>query len=63
LDIVGDLALVGYPVKAHIIAHRPGHRSNVEFAKKIKQYIKKNRQVKSAPYYNPATPLYMIFLI
>ena len=34
LDIVGDLALIGYPVKAHIIANRPGHSSNVEFAKK-----------------------------
>ncbi|HKB43779.1 MAG TPA: bifunctional UDP-3-O-[3-hydroxymyristoyl] N-acetylglucosamine deacetylase/3-hydroxyacyl-ACP dehydratase, partial [Chitinophagaceae bacterium] len=56
LDIVGDLALVGYPVKAHIIAHRPGHRSNVEFAKKIKQYIKKNKQLKSIPYYNPTKP-------
>src|SRR5690606_4000992 len=40
LDIVGDLALVGYPVKAHIIASRPGHSSNVEFARKLKQYIR-----------------------
>jgi UDP-3-O-[3-hydroxymyristoyl] N-acetylglucosamine deacetylase/3-hydroxyacyl-[acyl-carrier-protein] dehydratase len=55
LDVVGDLALVGYPVKAHIIARRPGHRSNVEFAKKIKQYLKKNK-VKSIPYYNPNKP-------
>jgi UDP-3-O-[3-hydroxymyristoyl] N-acetylglucosamine deacetylase/3-hydroxyacyl-[acyl-carrier-protein] dehydratase len=38
---VGDLALIGYPIKAHIIANRPGHSSNVDFAKKIKQYIKK----------------------
>ena len=50
LDIVGDLALIGYPVKAHIIANRPGHSSNVEFAKKIKQYIKKHRN-------NPRCPL------
>ena len=41
LDVVGDLALIGYPIKARIIANRPGHSSNVEFAKKIKQYIKK----------------------
>ena len=41
LDVVGDLALIGYPLKAHIIANRPGHSSNVEFAKKLKQYIKK----------------------
>ena len=38
LDVVGDLALFGYPIKANIIANRPGHSSNVEFAKKIKQY-------------------------
>ena len=46
LDVVGDLALVGYPIKAHIIANRPGHSSNVEFARKIKQYIKKNKHTK-----------------
>lgn len=56
LDIVGDLALVGYPVKARIIANRPGHRSNVEFAKKIKQYIKKNKQAKKVPVYDPCLP-------
>jgi UDP-3-O-[3-hydroxymyristoyl] N-acetylglucosamine deacetylase/3-hydroxyacyl-[acyl-carrier-protein] dehydratase len=56
LDIVGDLALTGFPVKAHIIANRPGHRSNVEFAKKIKQYIKKNKQYRGVPVYDPAKP-------
>src|SRR6478735_5677835 len=56
LDVVGDLTLIGYPVKARIIANRPGHSSNVEFAKKIKQYIKKSRQSKGVPAYNPAVP-------
>ena len=61
LDIVGDLALVGYPIKAHIIANRPGHSSNVEFAKKLKQHIKKNRQSKDIPVYDPnQTPVYNI---
>lgn len=54
LDVVGDLALIGYPIKAHIIANRPGHFSNVEFAKKIKNYIKKNKHVKDVPVYDPA---------
>ena len=59
LDVVGDLALMGYPIKARIIANRPGHSSNVEFAKKIKQYIKKNKHVKDVPVYNPAeTPVF-----
>lgn len=56
LDVVGDLALVGYPIKARIIANRPGHSSNVEFAKKIKQYVKKAKQAKGIPVYNPAIP-------
>ncbi len=37
LDMIGDLALVGAPIKAQILAARPGHKSNVEFAKKIRQ--------------------------
>jgi UDP-3-O-[3-hydroxymyristoyl] N-acetylglucosamine deacetylase / 3-hydroxyacyl-[acyl-carrier-protein] dehydratase len=53
LDVVGDLALIGYPIKAHIIANRPGHFSNIEFAKKVKQYIKKNKHVKNVPVYDP----------
>ena len=56
LDVVGDLALIGYPIKGRIIANRPGHSTNVAFAKKIKQYIKKNRHVKDVPVYNPAEP-------
>jgi UDP-3-O-[3-hydroxymyristoyl] N-acetylglucosamine deacetylase/3-hydroxyacyl-[acyl-carrier-protein] dehydratase len=53
LDVVGDLALIGFPIKSHIIANRPGHSSNVEFAKLIKQYIKKNKHTKNVPVYDP----------
>ncbi len=53
LDVVGDLALIGHPIKAHIIASRPGHASNVEFAKKIKAYIKKNKHLSDIPHYDP----------
>ena len=53
LDVVGDLALVGHQIKAHIIASRPGHASNVEFAKKIKQFIKKNKHLSDVPHYDP----------
>lgn len=56
LDVVGDLALIGYPIKSHIMANRPGHSSNVAFAQKIKQHIKKNKHLKDAPYYNPNQP-------
>ena len=53
LDVIGDLALVGYPFKAHIIANRPGHASNVKFAKKIKEHIKKLRNKLEVPFYDP----------
>jgi UDP-3-O-[3-hydroxymyristoyl] N-acetylglucosamine deacetylase / 3-hydroxyacyl-[acyl-carrier-protein] dehydratase len=56
LDVVGDLALIGYPIKAHIIANRPGHSTNVDFARKIKQYIKKNKHARNIPVYNPNQP-------
>ncbi len=56
LDVVGDLTLIGYPIKARIIANRPGHSSNVEFAKKIKQHIRKNKHTKGIPVYNPELP-------
>ncbi|MBL7752761.1 MAG: bifunctional UDP-3-O-[3-hydroxymyristoyl] N-acetylglucosamine deacetylase/3-hydroxyacyl-ACP dehydratase [Chitinophagaceae bacterium] len=56
LDVVGDLSLVGYPIKARIIANRPGHSTNVEFAKVIKQYIKKNRHIRDIPNYDPNQP-------
>ncbi len=61
LDVVGDLALVGHAFKGHIIASRPGHASNVEFAKKIKQYIKQNKHLSDVPVYDPMqAPIYDI---
>jgi UDP-3-O-[3-hydroxymyristoyl] N-acetylglucosamine deacetylase / 3-hydroxyacyl-[acyl-carrier-protein] dehydratase len=56
LDVVGDLALVGFPFKAHIIANRPGHSSNVKFAKKIKEHIKKIKSKQDIPKYDPTQP-------
>ncbi|MCB9170880.1 MAG: bifunctional UDP-3-O-[3-hydroxymyristoyl] N-acetylglucosamine deacetylase/3-hydroxyacyl-ACP dehydratase [Flavobacteriales bacterium] len=44
LDIVGDLALVGKPIKGHILAARPGHYGNVEFARIIKDTIRKQKR-------------------
>lgn len=43
LDIIGDLALVGKPIKAHILGARPGHSGNTQFAKVLKELIKKQR--------------------
>jgi len=59
LDMIGDLALVGVPLKGHIMAARPGHAANIAFAKKIKALIKKERSKKNLHYYNPnAKPVY-----
>ena len=52
LDVVGDLALVGMPIKGKIIATRPGHAANIEFAKLIKEEIKKQSKI-FAPAYDP----------
>jgi UDP-3-O-[3-hydroxymyristoyl] N-acetylglucosamine deacetylase/3-hydroxyacyl-[acyl-carrier-protein] dehydratase len=46
LDMIGDLALIGVPIKAQILAARPGHRANVEFAKKIRQLYQQKKLVK-----------------
>ncbi|MGN6647032.1 MAG: bifunctional UDP-3-O-[3-hydroxymyristoyl] N-acetylglucosamine deacetylase/3-hydroxyacyl-ACP dehydratase [Cytophaga sp.] len=54
LDVVGDLALVGRPLKAQIMAARPGHASNVAFAKKLKRVMMDSRQ--KAPQYDMSQP-------
>ena len=51
LDLIGDLALIGRPLKGRIIATRPGHSINTTFAKKIRKEIK--HQEVQAPIYNP----------
>lgn len=55
LDIVGDLALAGRPLKAQILAARPGHAANVAFAKKLKKQMQESDK-KGVPKYNPALP-------
>jgi len=51
LDVVGDLALVGRPIKAQILAARPGHAANVAFAKKLKKAMQETKS--NVPYYDP----------
>lgn len=61
LDLIGDLALIGTPIKAQIMAARPGHAANIEFGKKIKALIKKSRSKVNIPKYDPnIPPLYNI---
>jgi UDP-3-O-[3-hydroxymyristoyl] N-acetylglucosamine deacetylase / 3-hydroxyacyl-[acyl-carrier-protein] dehydratase len=61
LDVIGDLTLAGMPIKGHIIANKPGHASNVLFAKEIKKHIKARKEQEQIPTYNPdAPPVYDI---
>jgi UDP-3-O-[3-hydroxymyristoyl] N-acetylglucosamine deacetylase/3-hydroxyacyl-[acyl-carrier-protein] dehydratase len=53
LDIVGDLALVGAPIKGHILAARPGHGANVEFARKIRALMKRDKFKEKIPSVDP----------
>lgn len=52
MDVLGDIALIGRPLKGKIIATRPGHSINTTFAKQIRKEIK--RQDIQAPVYNPS---------
>ena len=53
LDVIGDLALAGNPIKGRIIAHKPGHRINAEFTKEIRKEIRKRQLRIDAPHYDP----------
>jgi UDP-3-O-[3-hydroxymyristoyl] N-acetylglucosamine deacetylase/3-hydroxyacyl-[acyl-carrier-protein] dehydratase len=54
LDIVGDLSLLGRPIRGHIIAVRPGHAANAELTKKIIEQI--NRPIRAQQTFSPPPP-------
>jgi UDP-3-O-[3-hydroxymyristoyl] N-acetylglucosamine deacetylase/3-hydroxyacyl-[acyl-carrier-protein] dehydratase len=57
LDVLGDLALVGRPIKGRIFARRPGHKGNAEFARMLFDRLRKEGRL-GVPAYNPdAEPL------
>ncbi|HNW73156.1 MAG TPA: bifunctional UDP-3-O-[3-hydroxymyristoyl] N-acetylglucosamine deacetylase/3-hydroxyacyl-ACP dehydratase [Bacteroidales bacterium] len=61
LDIIGDLTLVGMPIRAHIIATRPGHYSNIQFARMIKKQMKREKQPEGGHKFDlNKTPVYNI---
>jgi len=64
LDVVGDIALLGKPVKGRILATKPGHRANVEFTKVLRKHYIEQRKLKGKPKYDPdAEPLFDIATI
>ena len=56
LDIIGDMALIGRPIKGRIVATRPGHTVNNKFARLMRKEIRKHEV--QAPFYDPnETPI------
>ncbi len=51
LDIIGDMALIGKPIKGRIVATRPGHTVNNKFARMLRKEIRKHEI--QAPIYDP----------
>lgn len=51
LDIIGDMALIGKPIRGRIIATKPGHTINNKFARMMRKEIRKHEV--QAPYYDP----------
>src|SRR4030043_939722 len=56
LDIMGDLALVGHPIRGKVVATRPGHYANTRLAKLIRQGMKKTISKLNMPVYDPSQP-------
>lgn len=53
LDVIGDLALAGKRIKGKIIATKPGHKANTEFAKLLQEKIREEQMKAQVPYYDP----------
>lgn len=61
LDVIGDLALIGKPIRGKIVATKPGHTANVEFAKLLKKHLSDQRRLHGIPKYDPEKePVYDI---
>jgi beta-hydroxyacyl-[acyl carrier protein] dehydratase FabZ len=56
LDIMGDIALVGHPIKGKVVATRPGHYANTRLAKLMRQEMKKASSKREIPVYDPSQP-------
>jgi UDP-3-O-[3-hydroxymyristoyl] N-acetylglucosamine deacetylase/3-hydroxyacyl-[acyl-carrier-protein] dehydratase len=54
LDIVGDLSLLGRPIRGHVIAVRPGHAHNVELVRRMAAQI--NKPIRAAQTFAPPPP-------
>ena len=53
LDVIGDVSLLGKPIKGRIVATKPGHTANYEFTKLLKKQYIEDRKLKGKPKYDP----------
>lgn len=53
LDLLGDMYLLGVPIKGKIVATKPGHTANVEFTKVLRRHYQEQRKLKGRPKYDP----------
>lgn len=53
LDVIGDISLLGKPIKGKIVATKPGHTANFEFTKVLKKQYLEERKLKGKPKYDP----------
>jgi len=53
LDVLGDIALLGKPIRGKIVATKPGHTTNIEFTKLLKKYYQEQRKLRGKPKYDP----------
>ncbi|MDG1296857.1 MAG: bifunctional UDP-3-O-[3-hydroxymyristoyl] N-acetylglucosamine deacetylase/3-hydroxyacyl-ACP dehydratase [Saprospiraceae bacterium] len=59
LDVIGDLGLIGAPIKGKIITNRPGHTANVQFARVLKKAYLMQKKSRNIPKYDPnIEPIY-----
>ncbi len=56
LDVLGDLTLLGKPIKGKIVARKPGHTANIEFTKLLKRKMMEQRKLKGRPRIDPDQP-------
>lgn len=54
LDVIGDIALIGRPLKGRVLATRPGHTVNTRLAKQLRRDVRRMDVI--APVYNPNVP-------
>lgn len=53
LDVIGDISLLGKPIRGRILATKPGHKANVEFTRILRKHYIEERKLKGKPKYDP----------